>query len=85
MIPMGEGKDTQIKALKALGISSTIGTGLATSVYIGYYIGTFLDEKWGTEPWFLLIGVIGGMGLGIFGTIQIITNFWKEKWLILGV
>lgn len=76
---MGEDNDTKIKALKALGISSTIGTGLATSVYIGYYIGTSLDEKWGTEPWFLLIGVLVGMGLGIIGIIQIITNFWKEK------
>jgi ATP synthase protein I len=79
MIPMGEGKDTQIKVLKALGISSTIGTGLAASVFIGYYIGTFLDEKWGTEPLFLLIGILVGMGLGIWGTIELLTNFWKEK------
>lgn len=74
-----EPDSNQFKVMKALALSSTIGTSFAICVYLGYYIGNYFDNKFGTEPWLLLVGIFLGLGIGIWGTIQLITSFWKEK------
>lgn len=40
----------------------TIGTTFAASVLLGVGLGYWLDRKWGTSPWLLLVG----SGIGLF-------------------
>lgn len=50
---------------RALADFSQIGVTIAASVLVGVLLGQFLDDKFGTEPWFLLIFSILGVGAGI--------------------
>lgn len=49
------------KSIKDLAYFSSIGFAMALSIVIGVLIGYYIDEKFGTDPWFLYIG----LGLGI--------------------
>ncbi|MBW1901163.1 MAG: AtpZ/AtpI family protein [Deltaproteobacteria bacterium] len=49
------------KSIKDLAYFSSIGLAMALSIVIGVLIGYYIDEKFGTDPWFLYIG----LGLGI--------------------
>ena len=49
---MGE----EIKRLfRTLGYLSTIGLAMAFSIALGAVIGMYLDKKFGTKPWLLII------------------------------
>ncbi|SFH06217.1 Putative F0F1-ATPase subunit Ca2+/Mg2+ transporter [Desulfotomaculum arcticum] len=64
--------------LTAIAVTTTIGTELAITVLIGFYGGRLLDRQLGTEPWFLVGGVLAGVALGIFGIIQTVQRFFKN-------
>ncbi len=49
------------KSIKDLAFFSTIGMAMALSIAIGAGLGYFIDEKFGTNPWGLYIGL--GMGI----------------------
>ena len=51
--------------LRYAAIGSTIGTTLAGLVIGGYFLGAFLDGKFGTYPLFSLILILAGVGFGI--------------------
>ena len=52
------------KLFRVLGALSTVGITLVVSTVIGYFIGHWLDGKFGTTPWltvvFLLFGIAAG-------------------------
>ena len=45
---------------------SSLGMEFAVAEILGAGIGFWLDRKWGTTPWFLLIGVASGFALGFY-------------------
>ena len=49
------------KTVKDLAFFSSIGLAMALSIVIGAGLGYYIDERFGTQPWFLYIG----LGLGI--------------------
>lgn len=49
------------KTIKDLAYFSSIGFAMALSIAIGVVVGYLIDEKFGTKPWFLYIGL--GMGI----------------------
>ena len=50
------------RALREAAPYLTIGTSFAASVLLGVGLGYWLDRKWGTSPWLLLVG----SGIGLF-------------------
>lgn len=52
------------KLLRMLGALSTVGITLVFATVIGYFIGHYLDGRFGTTPWltlvFLLLGIVAG-------------------------
>ena len=64
--------------LTAIAVTTTIGTELAITVLLGFYGGQLLDRQLGTEPWFLVTGVLAGVAVGIVGIIQTMQRFFKE-------
>ncbi|MGD9212447.1 MAG: AtpZ/AtpI family protein [Desulfobacteraceae bacterium] len=64
-------KETR-RYFRELGYFSTIGLSIALAIFIGLAIGLWLDKKFGTHPWlmiiFLILGIIAGyrnLGLAI--------------------
>jgi len=53
------------EVFRALADFSQIGFTIAVSVLVGVVLGQYLDDKFGTAPWFLLIFSILGVGAGI--------------------
>lgn len=45
---------------------SSLGMEFAVAEILGAGLGFWLDRKWGTTPWFLLIGVASGFALGFY-------------------
>lgn len=56
---------------KAVTVGSTISTSLAGLVGGGFLLGRYLDARWGTYPWFILILMLSGLVLG--GSYVVIT------------
>ena len=45
---------------KGLGLMTQIGLSSALCIFVGVFLGRFIDDRVGTSPWFLLIfSVIG--------------------------
>jgi len=62
------------KAIKALGILSTVGLAMALSIAIGAYGGYLLDKRLQTSPWFSLIG----LGMGIVAAFRNLYVMYKR-------
>jgi ATP synthase protein I len=43
-----------------------IGTSLAVTVLLGIGGGYWLDSRFGTKPWFLMLGGVLGLGLALY-------------------
>jgi ATP synthase protein I len=52
--------------VKALSFFSQIGITIAACVFIGVFLGKFLDEFFGTSPWLLIIFSL----LGAFAAVK---------------
>lgn len=52
--------------LKAVSLGTSIPATFAGLVMGGFYLGRYLDNLLGTQPWFLLIFIFAGMALGGF-------------------
>ena len=50
--------------VKAMAFGTSIATTLAGLVGGGYFLGRYLDQRWGTQPWLQLLLMIVGLILG---------------------
>jgi ATP synthase protein I len=49
------------KTIRNLGFLSTIGMTMAISITLGALIGHYLDNKFNTDPWLLLVFLLFGI------------------------
>ena len=45
---------------------TSLGMEFAVAEILGAAFGFWLDKKWGTTPWMLLVGVVCGFALGFY-------------------
>lgn len=43
-----------------------VGLGFAASILLFFFLGRWLDERLGTEPWLLIVGVFVGLAAGFW-------------------
>ncbi|MGQ9511629.1 AtpZ/AtpI family protein [Thermodesulfitimonas sp.] len=67
------------KPLKAFALASTIAVQFAASVFVGVWIGDYLDGKLGTRPWLMLAGLLTGIGAGMLGAYRTVSNILDKK------
>jgi F0F1-type ATP synthase assembly protein I len=63
---------------RLVGLIGTLGLEILLFAFLGIWIGKMLDERWGTEPMLLLIGIGSGLGLGFLSVLYTITVYLKE-------
>jgi ATP synthase protein I len=43
------------KSYRSFALFGSFGFMMAASILVGYFVGSYIDEWLGTEPWFLLV------------------------------
>ena len=62
------------KIIRTLGTVSTVGLAMAISIGIGALVGLYLDKKFGTAPWLLLIF----LGFGVAAAFRNLYIMYKK-------
>ena len=70
-----QNKQTGSYAKKAVGMAAAVGTEIAVMTVTGYYAGRFLDVKFDTAPWLMLLCVILGLAVGFFVVLKTLKRF----------
>jgi len=52
------------KAIRELSYFASLGLSVALAIFIGLFAGWWLDKKFDTQPWLLLIGLALGIAAG---------------------
>ncbi len=63
---------------RALGLTGGIGAVMAASILGGYFIGRYLDAKFGTAPWLLILTLLLCMTAGFLEVYKIVKKVTKE-------
>ncbi|PLR85119.1 hypothetical protein CVD25_00095 [Bacillus canaveralius] len=64
---------------KAMALTSAILSQLAGSTLIGIFGGRWLDRMYGTEPLFLIIGLLLGLAAGIYAMLSLVRHFFSGE------
>ena len=54
------GKDPDFKGLRTAGLLLAIPTLLIVSPLVGFFLGSWIDRRFGTSPWFTILGLVLG-------------------------
>ena len=57
---------------------SYLGVFFGVSVVIGAALGTFLDKRWGTKPYLLMVGVVLGIATGFNELWRLAKRYQKQ-------
>ncbi|WP_042463563.1 AtpZ/AtpI family protein [Neobacillus dielmonensis] len=64
---------------RAMALMSAITSQLVGSILIGIFSGRWLDRHWGTEPIFLIIGLLAGLAAGTYSMLRTIRHFYSGE------
>ena len=63
---------------RAMGLTGGIGAVMAASILGGYFVGRYLDAKFGTAPWLLITSLLLTMVAGFLEVYKIVKKVTKE-------
>ncbi len=63
---------------RALGLTSGMGFIMAACLAGGYYGGCYLDSKFGTEPWLMIVSLLLFMAAGALEICNMVKKAMKE-------
>jgi len=67
------------KWVRGAGLASSVGVVLAVSTAIGFFLGSWLDDKFGTYPWLTVVLAILGMAAGFAEVFRIVDRISREQ------
>ncbi len=76
MVKNGDEKNSRF--IRQVGLLTTIPVMLLSGPLIGFLIGDYIDKRYGTTPWFMVICLILGFVASIRQTINIIRKAGKK-------
>jgi len=71
-------EDDSRNTFRALGLTSGMGFIMAACLAGGYYSGCYLDSKFGTEPWLLIVSLLLCMTAGVLEICNMLKKAMKE-------
>jgi F0F1-type ATP synthase assembly protein I len=63
---------------KAVGSYGTVGLEVVLSILLGLFGGRWLDGKFGTAPWLMLLGLVFGVGAAVRSLLHIRRQMQRE-------
>jgi ATP synthase protein I len=72
------GDEKNYRFVRQVGLLTTIPVMLLSGPLIGFLIGDYIDKRFGTTPWFMIICLILGFVASIRQTINIIRKAGKK-------
>jgi ATP synthase protein I len=75
----GPGYSSYIQALRSAGPLLGSGIQLAASVVIMFFFGRWLDARLGSAPWLMLLGILFGVGAGMYSFVRTVSRLEKKK------
>ncbi|KAA9027827.1 AtpZ/AtpI family protein [Niallia endozanthoxylica] len=67
------------RPFKAIALMSAILSQLVGTILVGIFLGRWLDGLIGTEPLFLILGLLAGLAAGIIAIFRTIQLFYREN------
>lgn len=62
---------------QAMALMSAILSQLVGSILIGIFSGRWLDQNLGTEPLFLIFGLLIGLAAGVYAMLRLVQHFFS--------
>ena len=56
-----------------------LGIQLAAAVVLMFFVGRWFDQKWGTAPWLMVVGLLIGTAAGLYNFIRTVTAIDQKK------
>lgn len=79
---MAEKKDPRLSQVKQIGSLTAVPIILLVGPFLGYYVGDWIDKKFGIHPWativFLILGFVAA-GREIFRILKMISQDEKKS------
>ena len=72
------GDDKNNRFIRQVGLLTTIPVMLLSGPLIGFLIGDYIDKRFGTTPWFMVLCLMLGIVASIRQTINIIRKAGKK-------
>ncbi|MGZ0051732.1 AtpZ/AtpI family protein [Brevibacillus gelatini] len=60
---------------RAITLVTLIGVDMAVCVIAGVLLGKYLDGLFATNPLFLMVGLLAGLGIGVYSVYRIIRGY----------
>jgi ATP synthase protein I len=60
------------------GSTGAVGIEVAVAIALGYFGGQWLDRKFGTAPWFAIVGFVAGIGAAIKALVRVTREYRKQ-------
>ena len=73
------GKDPRYRGLRSAGLLLAIPTLLIVAPLVGFFLGDWLDRRFGTRPWLMLVGLVLGFVAAGRETYQIYQRYQREE------
>mgnify|MGYP001209280991 FL=1 len=70
-------KETKKSAIQ-LAYASSIGISMALAIFGCFFLGTWLDRKLGTEPYFTLLFLLIGIAAGFRNIYVLMKRYFKD-------
>ncbi|ADI28264.1 AtpZ/AtpI family protein [Geobacillus sp. C56-T3] len=64
---------------QAMALMSAIVSQLVGSILVGVFGGRWIDDRLGTEPIFLIVGLLLGLAAGVYAMLRLIRQYFSEE------
>ena len=75
---MPDKPENRQKGFRQIALATTIPLIMAAAIFVGYFIGVYLDKVFGTDKVMTLIFLLLGLGAGGLETVRLIKEIIKE-------
>jgi F0F1-type ATP synthase assembly protein I len=79
VLPERRAIDPEIKNMwRIVGSTGAVGIEVAVAIAIGYFGGHTLDNKLGTQPWMMYLGILAGIGAAIKALVRVTRDYRRS-------
>ena len=73
------GKKGGQKIFRVLGVVGGFGFLMAATILLGYYVGHFLDQRFGTDPWLMILFLLVGVAFGFIQFFRMTRKLFSSE------